>query len=949
MRRRVTTEPDLQKRSRILEEGLKQYPREASIVDELRFTRNKLALIDSIVEKARACEQSGQYDEAVEKWNSLLTVYKEYPGLTAEIERVRRAREKAISEAVERDAQEIERALQEGDPSRAAELLRHAHAEHTDAARLRDAGRRIQEIGEKRRRARELMVQAQTASDNGNHEECQTCLRLAFQMDESDATFRKLVLNKLIDHAQSAARTDWRQAEALIREATSLQQGYAAPGAVLQAIADHRRRAQERPPETTEEPTGDDTRNKIPEAGQALPLYRQDHLLTERRSQLDNLPRTLPAAAAELIMQVDSTRNSSARRRRPLLAVCVAAIFLSGILIVLFLRKPADTALTVNANAPGTSVSVSGKNCISPNCTLKLVPGNYTLKATADGYEAVTHHFTIAPGQAAFTLQLALRPLPQLLQVNTNFEDGQVYLDGRIEEKLKEGQYALSGLTPGRHTIRVTGGGASFHAEWINTVNASPEILRLDSGKDLEATMVANAGATGSIACNCDAGGLMVDGSTVAQSNVSSAAPTTLRGLKAGARQIALGGRSLVVDIRSNPALNIFLAQDRNVGMLIVETGEDGVKIFLNNRLHHRTTEHGMLRIPLSVGKYEVRVEKEGFLTPAPQTLAFAKGEEKPATFALRRALARLEIGGAMAAAKVNLDGHSLGETDRSGALQHEVTPGIHTIELSKDDYEPIRFSEDFRPGQAVRLDRSRLAMSRAAKAAAPIEPKQLEAQEWAQIVNKANPGDFDSFIRNHPGSAHLEQARIRAAELRQQAQGRAAQQAEQAGWDKADKNSREQLQDYLSRFPAGSHVQEARVKIDEIERRATEAIASQRLREQKDQEQAKHVADEHAIINVLKEFEAAYNRKDLPSLQRLWNDVPVARYRQQFREAKDLQFRLEVSGPLVMNGSLATVICTRTQSYRGQVEGLQTVSERVKLTLSREASGWLIRSIQLN
>jgi hypothetical protein len=49
------------------------------------------------------------------------------------------------------------------------------------------------------------------------------------------------------------------------------------------------------------------------------------------------------------------------------------------------------------------------------------------------------------------------------------------------------------------------------------------------------------------------------------------------------------------------------------------------------------------------------------------------------------------------------------------------------------------------------------------------------------------------------------------------------------------------------------------------------------------------------------------------------------------------------------MNGNGATVICTRTQSFRGQVDGLHTVSERVKITLSREASGWLIRSIQLN
>ena len=632
-----------------------------------------------------------------------------------------------------------------------------------------------------------------------------------------------------------------------------------------------------------------------------------------------------------------------------MLAACLFALSVGGAIIALSLRKSEAIAVTINANVAGTSVSVGGTDCIPPNCTLKLNPGSYTLRGARHGYEAVTQQFTIARGQAAFTLEVVLKPVPQLLQVNTNFEDGQVYVDGRIAGDLKEGQYTASSISPGRHTIQVTGGGSTFQAEFISAVNASPEILRLNPGKNLEATLVANAGAAGSITCNCDTSRLMVDGATIAQTNSSGSTPVAVTGLKEGAHQIALGGRSLVVDIRSNPALSIFLTLDRNVGMLIVETGEDGVNIFLNNRLHRRTTEHGMLRIPLNVGKYQVRVEKEGFLTPQSQTLALSKGEERPVTFALRRAMARLEIVGAIAGTKVRLDGQPLGETDRNGALQHEVAAGTHTIEISKDDYEPIRLNEEFRAGKTVRLDRPRLAMSKAAKPAPPPEPKQLDAQEWAQVVNRMNPDDFDSFIRNHPGSAHLEQARSRAAELRQQAQARALQQAEQAAWDRFDKNNREQLQEYLSHFPAGAHAQEAHARIDEIERRTAEVLATQRLREQKDQEQAKRAADEQAIVNVLKEFEAAYNRKDLPSLQRLWSAVPVARYRQQFRDSRDLQFRLEIAGSPAVNGNLATAICTRTQSYRGQVGDLQTHTERVKLTLSREASGWLIRSIELN
>ena len=129
LQRRSAAEPDLRKRALILEEGLQRYPGEAAIADELRFTRNKLGLADSIVEKARACEQAGRWNDALEEWNSLLTIYEQYPALQAEIERVRRARENAQAEAVERWAQQIEGALKAGDPDTAQKLAGRALTE----------------------------------------------------------------------------------------------------------------------------------------------------------------------------------------------------------------------------------------------------------------------------------------------------------------------------------------------------------------------------------------------------------------------------------------------------------------------------------------------------------------------------------------------------------------------------------------------------------------------------------------------------------------------------------------------------------------------------------------------------------------------------------------------------------------------------------------------------
>ncbi len=223
-----------------------------------------------------------------------------------------------------------------------------------------------------------------------------------------------------------------------------------------------------------------------------------------------------------------------------------------------------------------------------------------------------------------------------------------------------------------------------------------------------------------------------------------------------------------------------------------------------------------------------------------------------------------------------------------------------------------------------------------------------MEAQDWAQIANSTNPDDFDGFVRNHPGGEHVGAARTRAAELRQQAQTNAARQAEQAAWDKVDKSNKGQLQDYLSHFSAGAHAQEANTRIADLDRQASAATAAAAAQRAKEQELAKAAADRAAVVKVLKDFEAAYNRKDLAALQGLWTETPVATYRQQFNEARELQFQLQPTGTPVVAGDTSTAICTRTLKYRGQSGPSRTHSERVRVTLGRTAAGWLINSINV-
>jgi hypothetical protein len=311
-----------------------------------------------------------------------------------------------------------------------------------------------------------------------------------------------------------------------------------------------------------------------------------------------------------------------------------------------------------------------------------------------------------------------------------------------------------------------------------------------------------------------------------------------------------------------------------------------------------------------------------------------------------------LEIAGALPGAQVKLDGKPIGETDAKGVIRKETEPGDHVVELTKEGYTPVRFSTRFNPGTTVRPDRGQLAMSRIVK---PPDPAQLEAQEWQRISATDSIDQLEDFIRRHPGGAHVEEARAREGQLRQQQQANAARAAEQAAWNNTDKSKKAALQDFLSRYGSGSHAPEARGLIAAIEKQeAADALAVQRSKELEEKEKKEQLnrkaGDEQSITQILSEFEAAYNRKDLVGLETIWNPMPgntASIIGEQFRIARTITFQLRPLASPVVSGDSASVDCTRTLNLVAR-DGQKppAVSERVRVSLGRTRSGWAIKEI---
>ena len=88
--REVDAQPELAKKLEVLQRAIQEFPSEPLFEQWARPVRDQLALASGVAAKARSHEEHGQFQEALEQWEMLLTADPQQPGLSQEIERVAR-------------------------------------------------------------------------------------------------------------------------------------------------------------------------------------------------------------------------------------------------------------------------------------------------------------------------------------------------------------------------------------------------------------------------------------------------------------------------------------------------------------------------------------------------------------------------------------------------------------------------------------------------------------------------------------------------------------------------------------------------------------------------------------------------------------------------------------------------------------------------------------------
>lgn len=433
----------------------------------------------------------------------------------------------------------------------------------------------------------------------------------------------------------------------------------------------------------------------------------KQHMLT-RGSRIKQLQPPPPVPSPTM----PSEEPAKPRRGKGLLWAFAALLLVAAVAIGFSVMQdrarkaaaeaPVDASITTMP--PGADIQIDGKQTCKSDCTAKLKPGTYVVSAGLEGYETTTAQLIVAQGQPG-NLSLTLTPLPVSVRIFADLGKGQVFLDDQLAGDLLDGQFTLARVTDGKHSVRVVGGGSEATFSFSATPGSVPVPEETITAKNLLAFLVANRGNMARMTASKGPLKLTLNGQP--EQDVFPGG-IDLANFTAGPSEFIVGEgaaqRTLTNTFSSAPALTVFLKGDQKIGTLIVTTGEDDVRIFVNNREQKRRTAKGEARIQ-TFGDVSVRVEKSGFEPVPAQSAKVTQGAETRVTFAMKPVpqFAALSVSGAAPGTQILLSDRPLGTVGPEGTFRNSaISPGDHSIELRRDQYEPKRLTRTFRAGETV-------------------------------------------------------------------------------------------------------------------------------------------------------------------------------------------------------------------------------------------------------
>lgn len=304
----------------------------------------------------------------------------------------------------------------------------------------------------------------------------------------------------------------------------------------------------------------------------------------------------------------------------------------------------AGIAVQVATTPAGAAIKVNGEDkCTSP-CSIPLPAGDYQITAFLAGYEPGANGVTVPATGTGPSVNLTLEASPQPMRILAEgIDGGQVTVDDQPAGVVQDGQFVIDNVKPGPHSVKIVGKGAEASFTFETAEAKAPNVTGA-TAKGLLAVVVSSFGNTARVATSAGPLKLALNGQP--QADVSPAG-VDLQGFQAGSAEIAVGEgpteKKMQETFSPGPSLTVFLRPDKSgpalgdLGTLLVVTGEDDVRVFVNNKEQKKHTARGQLRIPTAPGKVAVRVFKDGFTTPPTQNVDVVKGADAKVEFQMQK------------------------------------------------------------------------------------------------------------------------------------------------------------------------------------------------------------------------------------------------------------------------------------------------------------------------
>jgi len=394
-------------------------------------------------------------------------------------------------------------------------------------------------------------------------------------------------------------------------------------------------------------------------------------------------------------------------------AIAAIAVVLLVAFLVVRHRHPSTPVpvvakLTVHTTPAGATIRINHEVRGTSDLQVDVPEGSYEVEAQLDGYQTKTISVDAKAGTPG-SLDLTLDPALPVVKLSSDTGAGKVSFDDQPAVELEGAQWTLDKPGSGEHKLRFDAKQGSASFSFTSDAGVLPAVKGPIVASGLLAVVVSNLGGRVHVYCSDPAAKLSLDGQP---SSGTGPDGWEFPRVSLATHELALthgpDQYKLDVDVAAAPVLATFLESGQNIGTLVIVTGEDKARVYLNGQLQKGATQGGQLRIPnLEPKDYLVKVSKAGFQDLLPQKVRVRKGEETKLSFILQPIphLASLSVQGGTPGAQVLIDQVAVGIVQPDGFFTlATVTPGDHVIELRKDRFKPKRIQKHFVAGSDVAL-----------------------------------------------------------------------------------------------------------------------------------------------------------------------------------------------------------------------------------------------------